>query len=925
MLLLLWFTTLVYPAMPHRSEPNAQIEDQVDQIISTLTPHERVAQLMLVTFEGASLNSEAGITQLIRDYNIGGVVLLAANDNILGQVNTPRLVQSLTTDLQSLAYEGARLTSAEEGKTGHAFIPLFIAASHDGNGQPGTEIATGTTPLPSYMALGATWKTEDAHQVGEIAGSELNTMGINMLLGPALDVVQRAPTEREFSLGVNSFGGEPFWVGQMGQAYTMGVHEGSEGRVAVIARSFPGLGLADTEPDQEIPVVPRTLDELSQFDLIPFAAVTRDFHDPLERVDGLQCANIRYQGQNARSITRPICVDEQAFDALLSLDNFRLWRDEGVVVSSALGTQAIRRYYNTTPFPHRQVAREAFLAGNDLLYLAQFGVQTNESAFENIVDTIDFFAESYESDPVFRARVDQALRRILTLKLSLYYGNISLENVLTAPRSIDTVGTASAPLYKIAQDGVTLIAPRRENLTVTPSREDTIVIFSDVQLVQQCSFCAAYPLVSVNALEGAIERFYGPYAGAQIRPENVISFTFNQLLSYLYDEAENMASETNEFRTHQRIGEALRDARWIVFVTLDGNSAQNDMVRDFLETQPDLVEHTHVVVMSLGAPLYLSSTEISKLTAYYGLYSSTPPYIDAAARALFNESTFSGALPISLPAVGYNVTERTSPDPSQTIQMNVETLNGETVALSTPDTITMRPGERLVLRTSAIVDLNGNRVPDDTLVEFTLHFLNDNLLNRQISLTRSGSARTVFTPTEPGRVYITAASENATRSNTFQINVTTALNPASTETRIPNVTPQPTPTENGIAIAGADGPSTSPTTASSNTMTNTSTTSVESARKLELFDLFLALFGLALIGVLAFSAGMSTTLTFDGGLRVVLGSFVAGLTGYIYYALHGPGAHEITLRLDDLAPMVVTVGTSLVGLIFTWWSIRNAR
>jgi len=257
--------------------------------------------------------------------------------------------------------------------------------------------------------------------------------------------------------------------------------------------------------------------------------------------------------------------------------------------------------------------------------------------------------------------------------------------------------------------------------------------------------------------------------------------------------------------------------------------------------------------------------------------------------------------------------------------MSVETLNGETVTLSTSDAVTMRPGERLVLRTSAIVDLNGNRVPDDTLVEFTLHFLNDNVLNRQISLTRSGIARTVFMPTETGRVYITAASKNATHSNTFQINVTTALNPASTETRTPNITPQPTPTANGIAIAGSEGPSTSATTTSPDNMANRATTDVESARKLEVFDLFLALFGLALIGVLAFSAGMSTTLTFDGGLRVVLGSFVAGLIGYIYYALHGPGAHEITLRLDDLAPMVVTVGTSLVGLIFTWWSIRNAR
>ena len=39
---------------------------------------------MLVTFEGSDLSPDAAIAQLIRDYNIGGVVLLAENDNIPG-------------------------------------------------------------------------------------------------------------------------------------------------------------------------------------------------------------------------------------------------------------------------------------------------------------------------------------------------------------------------------------------------------------------------------------------------------------------------------------------------------------------------------------------------------------------------------------------------------------------------------------------------------------------------------------------------------------------------------------------------------------------------------------------------------------------------------------------------------------------------
>ncbi|MBN1964257.1 MAG: hypothetical protein JW910_06400, partial [Anaerolineae bacterium] len=541
-------------APPDPSVPALDV--RAEMLRASLSPQERVAQLMLVTFEGTYLDPDTAIARLIADYNIGGVVLRAENDNINGQINTPRLVQSLTTGLQQMAYDAAQ--PADGRLTSRTFVPLFIATRHAGNGQPGTEIALGTTPLPSSMALGATWNPDNARQVGVIAGSELSTMGINMLLGPALDVFQQPQTERALNLGTDSFGGEPYWVGKMGQAYITGVHEGSQGRIAVIAQHFPGLGLADTQPDEEIPVLPRSAAELSQIDLVPYFAVTGRAGNTLARADGIQCANIRYQGENTGAITRPLCLDEQAADALLSLEDLRDWRARGVMISSPLGSQAIRRYYSASPFPHRQIAREAFLAGNDLLFLTDFGPEPGADQFNNVVDVIKFFGDRYENDPVFRAQVDQSLTRVLRLKLALYDGDISYENVLTERGDIDTVGTANAEMYAIAGQSVTLIAPRRGSLPPAPTRSDTIVIFTDVRLAQQCSYCAAYPLVSVNALESAIERMYGPYAGAQISPEQVTSFSFAQLHDYLHGNFEALSANTSEFRTTQRIGEALR-------------------------------------------------------------------------------------------------------------------------------------------------------------------------------------------------------------------------------------------------------------------------------------------------------------------------------------------------------------------------------
>ncbi len=938
------------PAAVASGDPDAQIQ----AIIDTLTPEERVGQLMLVTFEGSNLGPDTAIADLVREYNIGGVVLLAGNDNINGQVNTPRLVQSLTTELQQLAYDSAQVTVLPDAATPaallrraepRAFIPLFIATEHPGNGQPSTQIALGTTPLPSFMALGATWNPAYVEQVGQIAGTELSAMGVNMLLGPALDVAQQPQAERTLDLGVDTFGGEPYWVGKMGQAYVTGVHEGSAGHIAVIAQHFPGLGLADTQPDQEIPVVPRSVQALRQFDLVPYHAVTGGAEDPLARADGMQCANLRYQGETIRSITRPVCVDEQAADQLLSLDYFRSWRDDGILISSPLGTRAIRRYYDVSPFPHRQVAREAFLAGNDLLYLADFGAQPGDNQLDNVVDVIRFFAERYEVDPVFRAQVDESLARILRLKLRLYDGDFALDHVLTPVNDIDRVGSDMAQLYAIAEHSVTLLAPRRESLPPPPARNENIVIFTDVRLVQQCSYCATYPLVSVNALEVAIERRYGPYADAQIRPEQVVSFSFGQLQSYLQGDVAGLTSDSSLLKTNQRLGEVLRDVDWIVFVMLDVSPTveTSNIVRHLLETESNIVDRARVVIIALGAPTYLSSTEISKFAAYYGLFSSIPPYIDAAARALFQEINFPGALPLSIPAVGYDIFERTAPNPSQTIQLEAESLAGAPLkpSVTGSDILTMQTGEQLVLRTRPILDRNGHTVPNGTPVEFILTFVTDNLQTRQNGITADGIARTTFRPTRPGRVQITATSMNTTRSATFQINVMnseSAAGGASVLDGTPAEGPvaarlDQTPTATSVAGAGlaSAGQPEAPTgglePAGNNPLpgAGSKTALVRTRRRLTSGDLALALVVLSVVSFVAYYAGRTITLTRNGGIRVVLGSVAAGLTGYIYYGVAGPGMHGLYDRLGTFAPLVITAGSGLLGLAYTWWLLRRDR
>ena len=137
-------------------------------------------------------------------------------------------------------------------------------------------------------------------------------------------------------------------------------------------------------------------------------------------------SHIRYRGfqGDIRQFTAPVSFDPEGMAAILGLSEFIPWRDQGgLIVSDALGVPAVRKYFDPTlsTFPHRRIAKESFLAGNDLLILAQFDLNNYwPDQYENIKDTVVFFRSEYRRNPAFAARVDEAVSRILRLKLDLY-------------------------------------------------------------------------------------------------------------------------------------------------------------------------------------------------------------------------------------------------------------------------------------------------------------------------------------------------------------------------------------------------------------------------------------------------------------------------------------------------------------------------
>jgi beta-N-acetylhexosaminidase len=728
---LLILAALLVPLAPaHAQDAQPDIDARVENLLASMTVEERVGQLFLVTFVGNNASPGSEIAQLVRQDEVGGVVLLASNANFYNGPDTPRQVAELANALQSLAMaDGSR-------------VPLFIAVDHEGDGYPYTRIRGGTTPLPNAMAIGATWDTDNARDVGRITGLELAAMGINLLLGPSVDVLSTPRSGGQGDIGTRAFAGDPWWVGEMGLAYIEGVHEGGGGRVATVAKHFPGHGGSDRLPDEEVATVDKSIEELKRVELAPFLAVTGDADRPEGVSDALMSSHIRYRGfqRNVRQFTAPISFDPEGMEAILALEGFSTWRPTGLMVSDSLGVPAVRRYFDPTlvTFPHRRIAKEAFMAGNDLLLLAQFDLNDVwADQLRNIRDALGFFRDEYRRDPAFAARVDEAVARTLRLKLSLYPDS-KLEAVQVYPEAaLQVCGLGGEVTQRIADQALTLLYPDANAVPVPPRRGEKILIFTDARPVRECytEQCQPFAPLSHTAVQEAILRSYGPEGTGQVNPEDIASLTFGQMKAFL-------AGDQGE----PDVAGLLEEADWLILAQQDLNPVKgpnSDAVQLFLNSPRSTAYEARLVVLAFNAPYYLDTTEISKLDLYLAAYAKADAFVRTTVRALFGELAPQGAPPVNVEGINYDLGRQLAPDPGQTLPL---------VRIEPPSGASVPPPVEVRLLAGPVLDYNGHPVPDGTRVTFHTEYEAGGYVPPAGAETRAGYAEGSLTLERTGRV-----------------------------------------------------------------------------------------------------------------------------------------------------------------------------
>jgi beta-N-acetylhexosaminidase len=340
-------------------------------------------------------------------------------------------------------------------------------------------------------------------------------------------------------------------------------------------------------------------------------------------------------------------------------------------------------------------------------------------------------------------------------------------------------------------------------------------------------------------------------------------------------------------------------------------------LRQFLDLRPDLIQGKHLIVFALSEPYALDATDISKLSAYYALYSRSSSFIEIAARILFHEIQASGHLPVSVPGIGYEILEATSPDPSQVIhiyQDNQVTSQIEETQTPAPTSTTLKVGDPISLVSGIILDHNGNQVPDGTVVRFTLYHDGDSVPAQIIeSQTSQGIARGNLLIDQSGEINIRAESGSAVISDvlTFEIppESITATPGLPTETPAPSQTPTIVPTD----------------TPTSTPQATVIPVDVPNQGNVDFGDWLVALIVTAII------SGGNYWLTnqkngLRWGVRAALLPLIGGMFTYIYLAINLPGSESMLKQMGTWGVVLFVIIGAIIGAGVVWiWQMMDFR
>ena len=330
----------------------------VDSVFNSLTPEERIAQLMVIrAHSNLGPDHVAKVVNDIKTYNVGALCFFQGG---------PIREANLTNYYQSIA------------KT-----PLMVTI--DGEWGLGMRLDS-VAKFPYQLTLGAATDENLVYRMGLAIGEQCKRIGIHVNYAPVVDINNNPNNP---VIGYRSFGEDKEKVSRFGVAYMKGMQDMG---IMACAKHFPGHGDVDVDSHMDLPVINKTMKQLDTMELVPFRAVF-DAGIGSVMIAHLYIPAIDNTPNRATSISKNNVT--------------RLLRDSmgynGLTFTDALEMKGVAKY-----FPSGTIAVEALIAGNDMLCLPA-----------SVPESIDVIKKALADGRLNQEDINNRVKKVLASKYQL--------------------------------------------------------------------------------------------------------------------------------------------------------------------------------------------------------------------------------------------------------------------------------------------------------------------------------------------------------------------------------------------------------------------------------------------------------------------------------------------------------------------------
>lgn len=305
-------------------QPGQNAEDWVDSVFRTLSPDEKLAQLMVIRLSAIDPSTHKAIfydkevEEAIKKYNVGGICLFQGDP--------------LTQASHINYYQSVSRTPI-----------LFCIDAENGLGMRMDSVEG----LPRQMMLGATSDPSLIYQYGRLVGGQCKRIGIQVNYAPVVDINNNPDNP---VINDRSFGEDKIKVAEYGVQYMKGMQEAG---VMACAKHFPGHGDVAVDSHLDLPVIEKSRKQLDSLELFPFRALF-DAGVGSVMIAHLYIPSIDNTANRATSLS---------YNNVTKLLRKQL-HYTGISFTDALEMKGVAKFY-----PDGDASVQSLIAGNDMLCL----------------------------------------------------------------------------------------------------------------------------------------------------------------------------------------------------------------------------------------------------------------------------------------------------------------------------------------------------------------------------------------------------------------------------------------------------------------------------------------------------------------------------------------------------------------------------